>query len=240
MAEEEAVKEIKEIEKKEEEEKKSEVVLGWVPKTRLGREVLEGKYKSLEEVLAKGELILEPEIVDALIPDLKKDIIYIGGTPGKGGGIRRTVTRMTTRMHRSGRRYKLSAMAIVGNEDGIVGLGKAISSEHREAIEKSFKQAKLNVIRVRRGCGSWECNCGEEHSIPFKTTGKSGSVRVIFMPAPKGVGIVADEETKKILKLAGIKDIWVKTFGQTGTRMNLAYAVFEALKNLNRKKGAML
>ena len=53
------------------------------------------------------------------------------------------------------------------------------------------------------------------------------------MPAPKGVGLVADNETKKLLKLAGIKDIWVRTFGNTSNRINLISAVFDALKNLH-------
>jgi small subunit ribosomal protein S5 len=60
---------------------------------------------------------------------------------------------------------------------------------------------------------------------------------VKLLPTPVGVGIVADKETKKILKLAGIKDVWSKTVGMSSTRMNLAFAVFEALKNLSRTKG---
>jgi len=90
----------------------------------------------------------------------------------------------------------------------------------------------MNIIKVWRGCGSWECGCDALHSIPFKTEGKCGSVRVILMPAPKGVGLVADDESKKILRLAGIKDIWVKTFGNTSTHINLITAVYNALKNL--------
>jgi small subunit ribosomal protein S5 len=211
----------------------------WSPKTRLGHDVLSGKYKSLEEILKKGELILEPEIIDALIPDLKQEVIYIGGSPGKGGGIRRTATKMTARMHKSGRRFKLAALAVVGNGDGIVGIGKATSSEHRTALGKAAKNAKLNVIRVKRGCGSWECGCGGEHSVPFKVSGRSGSVEVSLLPAPKGVGIVASEEVKKILRLAGIKDAWVKTSGKTSTRTNLTMAFFEALKKLNSGKGEL-
>lgn len=211
----------------------------WIPKTKLGNEVLAGKYKTLEEILEKGELILEPEIIDTLIPDILQEIIYIGGSPGKGGGIRRTATKMTARMHKSGRRFKLSAVAVVGNGNGIVGIGSAISKEHRTALEKAAKNAKLNTIRVRRGCGSWECGCGGDHSIPFKTSGKSGSVQVTLIPAPKGVGMVASEETKKILKLAGINDVWVKTSGKTSTRNNLVLAVFDAIKNLNKGKGEL-
>ena len=219
------------IEEKKEEKKE------WIPKTKLGKEILKGKYKSIEDVLKSGELILEPGIVDYLVPELKHEIIYIGGSPGKGGGIRRTATRRTVRMHKSGRRFKLTSLVVVGNENGVVGVGKASSNEHRLAIEKAIEQAKLNVILVKRGCGSWECGCGLEHSIPFRTEGKCGSVRVTLYPAPVGVGIVANEPSKQILSLAGIKDIWVKVFGQTETRINLIYAIFDALKNLSRVKG---
>ncbi len=225
-------KEIKEVARVVEERLSS-----WIPRTELGKQVVEGKFKDIKELLSRGKIILEPEIIDYLVPDLKEELVYIGGTPGKGGGIRRTPTRMTARMHKSGRRFKLTSLVVVGNEDGIVGMGKATSNEHRTAIEKAIQQAKLNVINVRRGCGSWECNCGGTHSIPIKTKGKAGSVKVVLTPTPVGVGVVADEETKKILKLAGIKDVWSNTFGMTSTRINLALAVFDALGNLSRTKG---
>jgi len=211
----------------------------WIPKTRLGNDVLKGKYKKLEDLLEKGGIILEPEIIDYMVPELKNELIYIGGTPGKGGGARRTPTKMTARMHKSGRRFKLNAVVVVGNEDGIVGIGKSVSNEHRTAIDKAMQQAKMNVIKIRRGCGSWECNCGGTHSIPFRTEGKVGSVKVVLLPTPTGVGIVAGDETKKILRLAGVKDVWVRTYGMTSTRGNLAFAVFKALKNLSRTKGDM-
>lgn len=212
----------------------------WVPRTRLGNDVLAGKYKSIEDILLKGIDIKEPEIVDHLVPDLKHEFIYIGGTPGKGGGIRRTPSRLTARMHKSGRRYKITALAVVGNENGIIGFGKASSSEHRIAMEKALKQAKLNLMLIKRGCGSWECNCKQEHSIKFSVSGKCGSIKVKLIPAPRGTGLVAGDEAKKILKLAGIKDIITRLHGQTGTRINLTYAFFEAFRNLNRVKGDLL
>jgi len=209
----------------------------WLPKTKLGNEVLKGDYSSIDEILQKGTVILEPQIVDSLLPDIKEEVIYIGGSPGKGGGIRRTATKRTARMHKSGRRFKLTAVVALGNEDGVMGLGKAASREHRVALEKASQQAKLNMIRIRRGCGSWECGCGGDHSIPYKAESKSGSITVKLLPAPKGTGIVADDTTKKMLRLSGLRDVWVKTEGQTSTRSNLAFAVFQALKNLNRTKG---
>jgi small subunit ribosomal protein S5 len=218
-------------------EGRSDIRREWIPKTELGRKVLRGRHKTIEDVLKSGELILESEIVDYLVPGIKNEVIYIGGSPGKGGGIRRTATKRTVRMHKSGRRFKLTSVIVAGNEDSVVGLGKASSREHKTAIEKAEEQAKLNVIRVRKGCGSWECGCGGEHSIPFRSEARYGSVKVTLLPAPKGVGIVASDSVKKIIKLSGIKDIWVKTDGKTATRTNLAFATFEALRNLNRTKG---
>lgn len=212
---------------------------GWIPKTKLGQRVLRGEFENLDDILKMGLTILEPEIVDTMIPDIKQEIIYVGGSPGKGGGIRRTATKRTARMHKSGRRFKLTSVIVVGDENGIVGLGMASSREHRIAIEKALSQAKINVIRVKKGCGSWECGCSGEHSIPFKSEVKYGSIHVKLLPAPKGVGIVADASTKKVLQLAGVDDVWVKISGQTGTRVNLIQAVFLALKNLNRTKGEL-
>jgi small subunit ribosomal protein S5 len=204
----------------------------WIPKTSLGREVFEGKITDIEEIFKAGRIIREPEIIDKLLPNLKSELVLIGGRTGKGGGAQRIPVRITATMHKSGRRFTTSAFSIVGNEDGFVGIGRGAAPEPREAIAKSLQRAKLNIIKVMRGCGSWECGCGEPHSIPFKVEGKSGSVRVVLMPAPKGVGIVADDESKKIFRLAGIKDVWVKTFGNTSMRINLITAIYNALKKL--------
>lgn len=218
-------------------EREKERLEKWIPKTKLGNKVLKGEFKTIDDVLKSGDLILEPEIVDFLVPDLKNEVIYVGGSPGKGGGIRRTATKRTVRMHKSGRRFKLTSVIAVGNGDGVVGIAKASAKEHRNALEKALDQAKMNMIKVKTGCGSWECGCGGGHSIPFHVKARVGSVEVSLLPAPKGVGVVAAAAAKKIIKLTGIKDIWVKTRGQTNTRGNLVFATFEALKNLSRAKG---
>ncbi len=205
----------------------------WVPKTKLGRMVLEGEIKSLDEIFKRGLKIREAEIVDHLVPNLKKEIIFIGGTPGKGGGIRRTPTRRTARMHKSGRRYNISAMVVVGNEDGYVGVGFAKSNDHTEAITKAERNAKMNIIPVRRGCGSWECTCGKPHSLAFKAVGKSGSVRAMLIPAPQGLGLCVPDEMKKVMRLAGIKDIWIRTLGNTRARINFTLAIYDAFRSMN-------
>jgi small subunit ribosomal protein S5 len=204
----------------------------WKPKTKLGKLVASGVITNIDEVLNSGQKIIEPEILDKLVPNLKNELILIGGRKGKGGGIQRIPVNVTATMHRSGRKFTSNAFAVVGDEDGLIGLGKASALESRAAINKAIGKAKLNVVRIKRGCGSWECGCGTNHSIPYKTEGKSGSVRVILMPAPKGLGLVADDESKKLLRLAGIKDVWMKTYGNTRMRINLITALFKALKGL--------
>ena len=244
---EEKVEEEKESVEELEEEKIKELVKsrptisipeGWVPKTKLGKKVFSGELTDIKKVFAEGMKIAEPPIVDVLLPKLENEIILVGGSTGKGGGIRRTPFRRTTRMHRSGRRYKISVMTVVGNKDGYIGLGLASGpmGKNREVMNKSLNRSKLNLIPVLRGCGSWECGCGTHHSIPFTVEGKSGSVKVKLMPAPKGVGLVVSDEIKKIMRLAGISDIWCSTRGNTHMRINLVIAVFNALKKINTYK----
>jgi len=210
----------------------------WIPKTELGKKVFSGEIKSIDEIFKKGVKIKEPQIVEWLLPNMKSEIIHIGGSPGKGGGIRRTPTRRTARMHRSGRRYKISAMVAVGCQ-GYIGVGKSESNEHSIAIEKATQFAKLNVIPVKRGCGSWECLCGEEHTIPMLVRGKSGSITIMLMPAPKGIGLCVGNEAKKIFNLVGIKDVWSKLFGESRTRVNYIFAVFDAFKKLNKMRDSI-
>ncbi len=218
-------------------EEKEEVSMeNWEPKTTLGKDVVEGKITSIDQIFEEGKKIMEPEVVDFLLPGLEHELILIGGSPGKGGGIRRTPSRRTARMHKSGRRVKTTCMAVIGNKDGYIGIGLGSAPEFRDAIEKTLRNAKLNIIPVKRGCGSWECGCGEEHSIPYTVEGKQGSCKVILKPAPKGIGLCVSDEVKKIMILAGIKDIWIKSFGQTQTRINMMKAVFNAFKNLNKMK----
>jgi small subunit ribosomal protein S5 len=207
----------------------------WKPRTELGKQVMANTI-TLDEIFASGKKIKEASIVDKLIPGLGTEIIFIGGSPGKGGGIKRTPTRRTARMHRSGRRYRVHAMVAVGNGDGYLGIGAGNAIENRDAIEKATEAAKLTIVPVKRGCGSWECTCGEPHTVPFEVEGKSGSVRVRLIPAPKGIGLCINDEAKKILRLAGVKDVWSKCFGESKSRNNYALAIVDAFKRINMMK----
>uniref|UniRef100_A0A7J3XXK6 Small ribosomal subunit protein uS5 n=1 Tax=Thermogladius calderae TaxID=1200300 RepID=A0A7J3XXK6_9CREN len=188
----------------------------WVPRTKVGKLVLEGKITSLKEIFDRNLPLLEPEIVDYLLPNLKYERIDAG-----------LVQKMTD----AGRRTRFRVIVVVGNEDGFVGVGLGKAKQYVEALNKAVRDAKLNIVPVRRGCGSWECRCGEPHSVPFTVVGKSGSVRVIIKPAPKGTGLVAGEVAKVVLRLAGIRDAWMDTFGETRTTVNFAKATVNALRN---------
>ncbi len=208
----------------------------WTPRTSLGKRVMGGEITSIEEIFKKNYVIKESEIIDYLVPNIEDEIIFIGGMPGKGGGKKRTPLRITTRMHQSGRKRTLHALVAVGNKDGLLGIGYATGKDALSAITKATTQAKLNIIPIRRGCGSWECECGGAHSIPFKTQGKVGSVKVRLIPAPRGIELCVAPEIKKIIRLAGIRDLWTKSMGQTDTRINFVMANFNALKSLNKIK----
>ena len=188
----------------------------WIPKTRLGTLVKEGQVTSMEEALRSGLPIKEYQLVDLLLPELKEEVLDIN---------------MVQRMTDSGRRVKFRATVVVGNEDGFIGMGQGKDVQVGPAIRKAIDTAKINISAIKRGCGSWECGCGTEHSVPFEVVGKMGSVKVILKPAPRGLGLASGSTAKTVMQLAGIKDVWTRTEGQTRTTLNFAKATFEALKN---------
>ena len=187
----------------------------WVPKTRLGKMVQEGKITSIDEVFISGMKISEPQIVDALLPDIQEEVINVN-----------LVQKQTD----AGEKSRFKAIVAVGNRDGYIGLGSGKASQVRNAIEKASVSARLNIVPVKRGCGSWECGCGKPHSVPFQVVGKCGGVRVVIVPGPRGLGLVASEVSKVILGLAGVKDLWMRSYGSTRTVPSYAYAIFDALR----------
>ena len=193
----------------------------WSPKTRLGHMVEKGEITTMTDALKTRLPLREPEIVDILLPDLADEVLDVN---------------MVQRMTDSGRRVRFAVSCVVGNSNGYVGLGKAKGKEVGPTIRKAIDNAKLNIIEVRRGCGSWECGCGKPHSIPFEVTGKMGSVCVTFKPAPNGIALAVGDVAKPVLRLAGIKDAWAFTKGHTKTTSNYATAAFEALKKTSEMR----
>ena len=193
----------------------------WVPKTELGKLVSSGKITSMSEALRTKLPLREYQIVDILMPDLKDEVVYI---------------ERAQRMTDSGRRMSYSITAAVGNENGFVGLGRGKAKEAAPAIRKAINNAKLNIIEIRRGCGSWECGCGRPHTLPFTVTGSSGSVRVRLKPSPRGVGRAVGDLAKIILEKAGIEDAWGFASGHTKTTVNYALATFNALVQTSKMR----
>tara|TARA_B100000029_G_scaffold437892_1_gene453375 strand:+ start:2511 stop:3293 length:783 start_codon:yes stop_codon:yes gene_type:complete len=193
----------------------------WQPRTRLGRMVMNGQVHTYEQAIASGLPIREVEIVDALLPDMTDDVLSVN---------------MIQRMTDSGRRVRFNVLCVVGNSDGYVGLSVCKGKEVASTIRKAIDKAKLNLIPVMRGNGSWESSEGPGNSIPFKVTGRSGSTRVTLMPAPAGKGLVIGDYGRRVLNLAGITDVWSRSAGQTRTTINFARATFNALVELNRTR----
>jgi len=189
--------------------------MDWTPKTRLGKMVLNGEVTTMSQALATKLPLREPEIVDILLPDLKDEVIDVN-----------IVQRMTD----SGRRVRFRITCAVGNGDGFVGIGMSKGREVGPSIRKAIDNAKLNIIEIKRGCGSWECGCGTPHSLPFEVVGKAGSVEVHLKPSPRGIGLATGDVAKSLLQLAGVKDSWGFVGGHTKTTVNYAIATFEALK----------
>ena len=211
-------------------------VEGWTPKTELGMKVKTGEITDIDQILNHGEKILEPEIVDILIPELENELLLIGQSKGKFGGGQRRVFKQTQKKTKEGNKPRFATMCIVGNKNGYVGIGYGKAKETVPAREKAKTKAKLNLIKIRRGNGSWEDTSTEAHSIPFKVKGKCGSAEITLMPAPKGTGLVIENECAKILEMAGIKNIWSMTRGQTKVKINLVKACENALKKLMKTK----
>lgn len=208
----------------------------WKPKTLLGRKVKSGEIKDIDEIFKSGKRILEVEIIDHLMPSLESDLLMIGQSKGKFGGGARRVFRQTQKKTMEGNKPSFATVAVVGNRNGYVGVGYAKAKETVPAREKALRRAKLNLFLIKRGSGSWQSSTSEPHSIPFAVTGRCGSVRLTLMPAPVGKGLIIEKECKKILELSGIKDIWSKASGQTGSKLNMITACVLALKRLSAVK----
>ncbi len=187
----------------------------WVPKTQLGRRVKEGHVNSLEEILTNNYLIRESEIVDVLFPELNQEVVDV---------------KLVQRQSDSGQQKSFRITVVVGNGEGVIGIGMGKATEFVPSIRAAETRAKLNITMYRRGCGSWECRCHDNHSVPFQVSGTSGSVNVTLKPAPKGTGLVSADVAKTVLRIAGVKDVWSITKGRSRSSSNFAKAVVDALK----------
>lgn len=194
----------------------------WVPKTELGKKVQRGEIETIAQLFEQNAKVMESEIVDTLIPEMFEEMVDF---------------KKTSKVRRAGRMFRFRVTMLVGDGNGHLGLGTATDKERWPAVRKATKKAKLHMVSIRRGCGSWECTCGTGHSVPFKVEGKSSSIRVILLPAPRGTGLVVGRNIKNVMKFAGVQDVWSQTKGNTRSTLDFVSAAVDALAQTTKMRG---
>ena len=126
-----------------------------------------------------------------------------------------------TKVTKGGRHFRFSAVVVVGDRKGKVGLGTGKANEVPDAIKKASQAATKNVTKV---------SIVEERTIPHETIGVCGASKVMLKPAFKGTGVKAGGPVRCVLEMAGVKDILSKSLG-SNTKINMAYATLNALKS---------
>ena len=122
---------------------------------------------------------------------------------------------------KGGRTFRFSAVVVVGDQQGHIGVGNGKAAEVPDAIKKAIEEAKKNLIEVPI-VGT---------TIPHEYTGRFGSARVMLRPSEEGTGIVAGGSVRPVLELAGYKDINSKIIGTNNPR-NVVYATMNALEKM--------
>lgn len=133
--------------------------------------------------------------------------------------------RRVAKVVKGGRTMRFSALVVVGNKNGLVGVGIGKSGEVPEAIEKATAMAKKNLISVPM-LGT---------TIPHGVIGKFSASTVHLFPAPEGTGVIAGGSARAVVELAGIKDIVTKAHG-SNNKINGVKATIEALKQLRTRE----
>lgn len=159
--------------------------------------------------MSKGTFNLIP-INEALAADVEDDVVSINRSAAVVKG---------------GRRFSFSALTVVGNRDGLVGIGYGKGREVPMAIEKAVKDARKQIMRVVR----------EGTTIPHAVDGKYCSSLVRLIPAAPGTGIIAGKAVRKVLERAGITDILTKVYGSTNA-LNVVKATMVALDMLRSRE----
>lgn len=132
-----------------------------------------------------------------------------------------TINRVT-KVVKGGRTFRFSALVVVGDENGHVGVGMGKAAEIPDAIRKGKEDAKKNLIFIEKN---------ENDSIYHDILGKFGAASVLLMPAAEGTGVIAGGPVRAVLELAGIRNIRTKSIGSSNKR-NVVNATIEGLKLL--------
>ena len=148
---------------------------------------------------------MKREIIDASNLELEDSVVNI---------------KRVTKVVKVGRNMRFAALVVVGDKNGHVGAGLGKAAEVPEAIRKAKEDAIKKLVKV---------DINENGSIPYDYTGKFGSASVLLKSSPEGTGIIAGGPARKVLELAGYKNIRTKSLG-SNNKQNVVLATIEGLK----------
>jgi small subunit ribosomal protein S5 len=144
----------------------------------------------------------------------------------RGDGLLETVVRVnrSSKVVKGGRRFSFSALVVVGDGSGRVGVGFGKANDVPSAVEKGGKEARKAMVEVPM----------VGRTLPHRVQGHYGSAKVVMLPATPGTGVIAGATTRAILVAAGVQDVLTKSLGSTNP-VNLLRATMDGISQLKTK-----